>query len=247
MRYLITIFFYFLLQSNTFATPVKDFTARYNLYHSGFYIGQSKKSLTTKNDFLTFSSISKTAGVAAWFFDITVTETSKLQFKNNRLNFFSYSYVEEGKDKNESIQLHLEQPQSFYNSHTKKRYPVAKNLHDVLGFTVSIMHDLQAGKREIKYTIAEKSKIRIYTLKLIQKEELATYKGKISTLKMEHYDPQTKTRFTLWCAENMGFLPIRIRKINYKGKVVLLNLTHFNQQAIDLILDEDEDEDEDSD
>ena len=60
-----------------------------------------------------------------------------------------------------------------------------------------------------------------------------------------HYDPQTKTRFTLWCAENMGFLPIRIRKINYKGKVVLLNLTHFNQQAIDLILDEDEDEDTD--
>jgi len=243
MRYLITIFFYFLLQSNIFATPVKDFTARYNLYHNDFYIGQSKKTLTTKNNFLTLSSISTTAGIAAWFFDITITETSKLQHKNNRLNFFSYSYVEKGKDKN--YQVHLEQPQSFYNSHTKKSYPLAKNLHDLLGFTVAIMHDLQAGKREIKYTIAEKSKVRIYTLKLIQKEDLATNKGKISTLKMEHYDPKTKTRFTLWCAENMDFLPIRIRKINYKGKVVLFNLTHFNQQAIDLILDDDEDEDTD--
>lgn len=245
MRYLITIFFYFLLQSNSFATPVKDFTSRYNLYHNDFYIGQSKKTLTTKDNFLTLSSISKTAGVAAWFFDITITEISKLQLKNNRLSFFSYSYDEKGKTKNESYEIHLEKPQKFYNSHTKKSYPLAKNLHDILGFTVAVMHDLQAGKREIKYTIAEKSKVRIYTLKLIQKEDLTTSKGKISTLKMEHYDPKSRTRFTLWCAESMDFLPIRIRKINYKGRVVLFNLTHYNQQAIDLILDEDEDEDTD--
>lgn len=240
MQYLITITFYFLLQSITFASPLKDFTAGYDLYHNGMYIGQSTRKLTTKDKFLTYSSVAKTAGVVAWFIDITITETSKLLFKNKRLNFISYDYNEKNKDKNEGYQLRLDKPQQFYNSYKKQHYPVAKNLHDTLGFTVAIMHDIQLGKREIKYTIAEKDNLKTYTLKFIKKEALITDKGKISTLKMEHYDPQTKARFTFWCAENMGFLPIRISNINQKGDENLLNLNRFNQKKIYLELDEEE-------
>ena len=103
------------------------------------------------------------------------------------------------------------------------------------------MYDLQAGKREIQYSVAEKKKLKTYILKFIKKENIQTSNGEISTLKMEHYDPQTKHRFTLWCAENMGFLPVRILKINHKGNEDLLNLTQFNNKKIHLNLDEDED------
>ena len=57
---------------------------------------------------------------------------------------------------------------------------------------------------------------------------------------MEHYDPQTKERFTLWCAGNMGFLPIKIQSTNKKGDENLLNLTHFNQNPINLNLNNEE-------
>ncbi len=240
MRYLLTLIFYFILHSIAFAAPIKDFTASYDLYHNEFYIGQSTRRLKTKNKFLTFTSTAETAGIAAWFFNITITETSKLRFKNKRLNFFSYQYNEKNNDKNEGYQLRLDKSHQFYNSHTKQLYPAAKNLHDTLGFTVAIMLDLQAGKREITYTIAEKDNLKTYTLKFIKKEKLITNTGEISTLKMEHYNPQTKHRFTFWCAENMGFLPVRIRNINHKGDENLLNLTHFNQQSIYLNLDSEE-------
>lgn len=102
------------------------------------------------------------------------------------------------------------------------------------------MHDMQAGNRSITYTIAEKDKLKTYSIKFIQKENLATNNSSVPTLKMEHYNPQTKQRFTFWCAENMGFLPIRIRKINRKGKEILLNLTQFNQKKIYLSLDDED-------
>ena len=245
MRYLITISLYFLLQNSVFATQLKDFTASYNLYHNDFFVGQSTRTLSSKNKNLTFLSTAKTDGVAAWFFNITITETSKLLFKNKRLHFISYSYNEKNGDDNEGYQIQLEQPDKLYNSYTKESYPAVKNLHDTLGFTVAIMQDMQAGKREIKYTIAEKDSLKIYTLKFIKKENLKTKKGLISTLKMEHYDPQTKYRFTFWCAENMGFLPIRIRNINPKGDANLLNLTHFNQKAIPLNMDTNESDESD--
>ena len=238
MPYIIAIALSFLLQLSASASSLKDFSASYDLYHNGMYIGKSNRLLSTKNKLLTFTSTAKTAGILALFSDITVTETSKLRFKNNRLNFFSYTYNEKDSDKNEGYQLRLDKFHQFYNSSTEQHYPVTKNLHDTLGFTVAIMPELQAGKREIKYHIAEKDSLKNYTLKFIQKENLITDNGEISTLKMEHYDPQTKLRFTLWCAENMDFLPIRIRNINHKGDENLLNLTSFNKKQIYLELND---------
>lgn len=238
MRHIITILSLFLcLPIIAFSAPVKDFTAQYKLYHNGLYVGISERRLKTEKNMLTFTSATETAGLAALFFKITINETSKLLLKNEQLKFVSYNYDEKNKDKNVVYQLSLDKPQQFYNSYTKQHYPAANNLHDTLGFTVAIMHDLQAGKREIKYTIAEKDNLKTYTLKFIKEEKLTTNNGDINTLKMEHYNPQTKHRFTFWCAEKMGFLPVRIRNINHKGDENLFNLTQFNQQAIYLNLE----------
>ena len=240
MRYSLTIIFYFFLQTSSFSAPLKDFTASYDLYHSNMYIGQSTRRLSTKNQLLTFTSIAKSEGIAAWFYDITINEKSELQLKNQQLNFFSYSYTEKKNNKNKSYQLHLDKKNKFYNSHTNEHYPIAANLHDTLGITIAIMYDMQIGKRNMKYTIAEKDKLKNYSIKFLQKENLATDNGEISSLKMEHYNPQTKERFTFWCATDMGFLPIRIRKINRKGKEILLTLSKFNAKDIHISMDDDE-------
>jgi len=234
MRYLVTIILTIILQASVNAAPVKDFTATYDLYHNQFFVGKSKRSLNTESKNLTFTSTAETAGVAAWFFNVTITEISKLQLNNKHLNFVSYTYNEKNSDENKGYELRLDKTKNFYNSHTKKLYPTTTNLHDTLGFTVAIMQDMQAGQRNITYTIAEKDNLKKYTLKFIKKENLSTDKGEISTLKMEHYDPQTKHRFTFWCADKMNFLPVRIRNINHKGDESLLNLTHFNQQPISM-------------
>jgi len=122
MKHLITIILTLVFQSITYAATVKDFTATYDLYHNEFYVGKSERSLNTENKNLTFSSIAETAGVAAWFFNITITEISKLRLKNKRLNFVSYSYNEKDSDKNKGYQLYLEKTHNFYNTHTKQLY-----------------------------------------------------------------------------------------------------------------------------
>ncbi len=240
MQYFITIILGFLLYSPSYSTPLKDFIASYALYHNEMYIGQSLRRLSTGNQFLTFSSIAESKGIAAWFYDITINEESKLQFKDQRLNFFSYSYNEKKNNEIKNYQLHLNKQEKLHNSHTNEIYPLTNNLHDTLGFTIAIMHDLQSGLREMKYTIAEKDKLKTYHIKFIEKENLTTNYGTITTLKMEHYDPKTSKRFTLWCAEKLDFLPVRIRKINHKGKETLLNLTQFNQKTLDIPLEEEE-------
>lgn len=233
MKYITLLFsLYFLIPLTSNAKAVKDFTAEYALYHNQLFVGESKRQFVNSNNALTFSAFTETAGLAALFIDIKINEVSTLQFKNNQLNFVSYQYNEKNKDKKETYQLTLAKNQKFYNSYTKQYYPAKKNLQDTLGFTVAIMQDLQAGKRDIKYTIAEKDNLKSYRLKFIKKENISTSDGYISTLKMEHYNPVTKHRFTFWCAETMDFIPLRIRKINHKGDEDIFNLTMFNKQKI---------------
>lgn len=228
----------FLLSLTTQANGVKDFTAEYDLYHNGLLVGESKRQFKNNNESLKFTAFTETAGLAALFIDIKINEVSTLQLKNNQLRFVSYQYNEKNKNKNETYRLSLGKDQTFYNSYTKQHYPADKNLQDTLGFTVAIMQDMQTGKRDIKYTIAEKDNLKSYSLKFIKKENLSTNDGYITSHKMEHYNPATKHRFTFWCAEKMGYLPVRIQKINHKGDKDVFNLIRFNKKRIYLNLQE---------
>ena len=238
MPYITNIFFlYFFLPVIAFSTSIKDFSATYKLYHNDMYVGESFRQLNTSGENLSYTATTESDGLIAIFFDISITEKSKLNLKNKQLNFISYSYDEKNNDKKESYQLVLNKNQQFYNTHTKEYYPAAKNLQDILGFTVAIMHDLQAGKRTMNYTIAERDRFKTYTLKFLKEEKFTANNSQINTLKMEYFDPKENFRFTFWCAENMGFLPIKIQNINHKGDKKVFNLTHFNKKPLYLDLD----------
>ena len=241
MQSIITTVSLLLLPLIAFSSPLKDFTAQYKLYHNDLYVAESTRKLITNKNQLTITAATETAGLAALFLSVTINETSKLHFKNNKLNFVSYEYNEKNKGRDKHYRLYLDKPRQLYNSYTKKHYPAAENLHDLLGFSVATMLELKAGKREIKYTIADEDSLKPYTLKLIKKEKLATDNGYITTLKMEHYDPEKKHRFTFWCDPEMEFLPVRIRTINQKGDENLFNLSRYNNKQIYLNLEDEED------
>ena len=240
MRYLITLFFYLLLNNVAFSASIKDFTSRYEIYHNDFHVGTTIRKLNKEKDFFIFSSESTTAGVASWFFDVTITETSKLIDKDNQLHFHSFKYLRNKNGEKKGYQLNLKNPQQFYNTYKKKLFPVTKDLHDTLGFTVAIMYDLKMGKRSILYTVAKKTKIDNYQLEFIKEENLETNTGSIQTLKMEYFNPKKKQRFTIWCAPEMDYLPIKILSTNNDGDEDLLKLTHFNNKPVHLSLDEEE-------
>lgn len=240
MRYLITLFLYLLLQNIAFSASIKDFTSRYEIYHNNFHVGTTTRKLKKEKDFLIFSSKSTTAGIASWFFDVTITEKSKLIDKNKQLHFHSFNYQKNKNGEKEGYQLNLKNPQQFYNTYKKKLFPVSNDLHDTLGFTVAIMYDLKMGKRSITYAIAKKRKIDNYQLEFLKEENLETNTGTIQTLKMEYFDQKKKKRVTIWCAPEMDYLPIKILNINNNGDENLLRLTHFNNKPVHLSVDEEE-------
>ena len=232
MRFITVIFCLLLMQPLAYAATIKNFTASYAVYQNGFFLGNSKRALNSASNMYTLSSVTESAGIAAWFFKVKIVETSRLRLKDNKLFFNSYSYDEKQKNKHDKHSLSLDKSNQLYNSFTKQNYPLTKNLHDGLGFTLAMMHDLKNGIRKLNYTIAEKEHLKSYSIKYISEEIISTDDGDVKTLKMEHYDAKTKSRFTFWCAEKFDFLPLRINNIKQNGDEITLNLTRYNNKDV---------------
>ena len=259
MKYSI-IFSFFLIAQLVFAesisqNKINNYSAIYEVYHNETHVAHSSRKLTSKNNVYELSSKTELAGIFSWFSDITVTETSRLLLKNNKLKFQSYSFQETDNDKNKSYELYLEkktgkkkknnqnsEPLQFFNSHLNKTLPAAENLQDTLGFTVAIMHDLQKGNRNIRYTIAEKDNLKTYSLKFLKNKELTANNKALNTIKLEHYNPETQHRFTFWCAEELNYLPVRIQNIKKNGDEILLNLIKLNNKKLILDIDDETDD-----
>lgn len=240
MRNLLLTAIIFLLPAFTFASPVANFSASYAVYKNGFFLGNSKRTLKAEKNILNYSAVTETAGIAAIFFDVTINEISKLTLKDNKLGIHSYTYDEKNGDKRTIHQLYIDKTGKLFNSYTKENYPITSNLHDGLGFSIAMMADLKKGLRDIKYTIAEKEKLKDYHIKYVKEEILPSDSGGLKTIKIEHTEPGSKNRFTFWCAPSMGFLPVIIQNVKNNGDEVLLKLTDYNNKAVYLYTDEDE-------
>lgn len=240
MYKLVTALLLLFINSSVLAATVNNFSANYDVYQNGFYLGTSLRTLTNNKNTFTFTSVTQSGGIAAWFFDVKINETSTLIQKDNHLSISSYKYEEKQKNKHEILELKIDETQQLYNSYNKQHYPLTQNMYDGLGFSIALMHDLKNGLREVNYTIAEKEHLKSYQLKFRGFEKLREGNKTINTLKMEHFDPESKYRFTFWCAETMDFLPIRIRNVKNNGDEIVLNLSEFNQKAIYLDLENDD-------
>lgn len=232
-----------LLPGFSMAAAVKDFVAIYDLYYNGIYVGKSTRTLKTENHILTFHSLAKSAGLAAIFVDVTINETSKLIYKNDRLQFFSYHYDEVNNDKHDEFSIVRKGKKQIYNSFRQKTFPLVSNLQDQLGFSVTLMHDLRKKEADITYSLADKEQIKNYTLKLLGHEKIDTDAAPLDTVKLEFKDKGNNARFVVWCAPSMDYVPVRILSVTPHGNENMLKLNNYNGRKIYIDYGGDEEQD----
>ncbi|MEZ5671654.1 MAG: DUF3108 domain-containing protein [Thiotrichaceae bacterium] len=81
---------------------------------------------------------------------------------------------------------------------------------DSLLYQVVIMGDLQQGKRDLSYRIADRAKIKTYTAEFQSEETINTGMGKLNTLRYRYDSPDGKRHTTLWCAPQLHYLVVQV-------------------------------------
>lgn len=209
----------------------RGFEANYEVHYTGFYIGDSNRALTRQDpDSWTYKSYTEPKGVAAAFVADKVNETSKIRMVNNRFQPEFYDYHQYGGKDKVKFRLDFDwQANKLSNSYKNETFPLEAETHDLLSFQIQLMSDLQAGKKSVSYTIADKKRIDTYHLKLSKTEQIETPLKSFSTIKLISNKIRNKLQFIFWCAPELDYLPVKVLRVDKKGRksVMLLKSVKF--------------------
>jgi len=210
------------------------FTARYDVSKNEFLLGVSERKLIPKSSSqYSYTSYSYATGIASWFVQDKITETSHFQLRNNIVTPSRYDYKNSNGKPNDNFSIIFDNKKNTVTrTRDNKELDIAQNKQDLLSFQIAIMAAMQANNKSIKFTIVDNDSIGEYSL-IHQKDEVINLsEGDINTQVMESSSKTNKDRYIFWCAKKYNYLPIKIKKIEHSGDTLLIQLNRINGKEV---------------
>lgn len=90
--------------------------------------------------------------------------------------------------------------------------------HDRVSIQYQLMHDLLNDEPSEKYRMFEVDKQKVLNIRLIESKTVKVRAGKYEAIGIQHQAENSSRVTTLWCVEELGFLPVVIEQ-HRKGKL----------------------------
>ena len=101
--------------------------------------------------------------------------------------------------------------------------------HDSVSIQYQLMHDLLAGNPSKHYTLFDIDKLKVANVSDAGKKEVKTKAGNYTAVGVRHQKEGSSRITTLWCVEELGYLPVIIEqhrkgKLNFRATLVKYSL-----------------------
>ncbi len=221
--------------------PVQPFDAVYSLTKGMLAIGETRHTLAREGERITFRSVSRPKGIAAWFVKDVIEESSELFVEQNRFYPLRYSRKQSGGKRKKNTQIALDWDQlmarAVHNGQAFE-YLFPTDVQDKLMFQLQIMADLPEGKTEWHIPVVKRHKVTHYHVKATAGKLIKTPYGEFNTVKVSRILPPgvKEEKIVMWCAKRLGYLPVQIDFEDRKGITFhgyLKKLTGIHAQPVE--------------
>ena len=194
--------------------PVTPFQARYEVYASGFSIGEAVITLTTTAPgAYQMSSDVRPNGLVALLASGRIHEQVSGEIHHGTIRPIQYERLLDTGRKSNQMQLRFDwsaaQVQARYNSE-QATLPLAPGVVDPLSLQLVVMGDLQRGQVPSQYSLVDKTEIKTYQIRNQGEETLDTPLGPLRTVRINQYTPGKTRMTTFWVAPGKQYLLARI-------------------------------------
>lgn len=204
--------------SVSLASPLPEqFSATYTVKKAGVTIGETKRTLTRINNHengqYLFESITRPTGIAKLFTSGQVVERSHWQFFEGRPRPVKYTFFNSGSKKKRNVQLDFNWEENrVINTVNNEPWtmPLEYGAVDKLLYQLRIMQDLPTSQSTLRYPVADGGKLKYYVIDILGKERIRTPMGIFDAVRLRHTKGKRQT--TMWCAQELGYLPVRIEQ-----------------------------------
>jgi hypothetical protein len=210
---------------------LEPFKVTYNIYKGPLKVGAISRDLRIKDDGqYTFTSRMESKGFAKFLSGSLLLETSKGAITEGKIIPHTYLRKTDKPDKN--YELNFDRKSNFV-----KRVDSAEGYEEILkgdtfdklSYQAQMMMDLSSIlKEDLKYDIASQKKIVTYNVTFIKEKKISTPMGKFKTLVVNRKDPYSSKETTVYCAEDLDWLPVRIEHTDKKGRSMAAKIVSYN-------------------
>lgn len=205
--------------------PEKDFSYLYALSKNDFTVANIERRLRISPNKLIFSSYTYPVGFASLFISDTINEKSIISIINKQIRTQSYSYVKKSDNNKEQFHIKFDWANKLIiDSRGKTPFNLTSNSFDPLSFQLALARAAQKKPINLSFTLVENKHVKTYKLKFLGQENLETDAGSFSTHKFEYFDEVKKRKIIIWCAEQLNYLPVQIKRIDDDGDYGMLKL-----------------------
>ena len=198
----------------TDAEPGTPFVVSYNLYNRGAKVATMHRAMNQRPDgSFSYRSETKTTGLFSLVRKDQIIEESIWNLADGRLQPLFYTYDHSGgrKDRRVAVLFDWDEMRITNTVNGESwRMPTHPEVMDKLLYQFAIMFDLQAGRTDLQYTVADGGKVKVYEFEQVGNEEVDTPLGKFQSLKFIRHKQGTDRATILWCAPQLQFLPVKV-------------------------------------
>jgi hypothetical protein len=202
--------------SNAFAvdsTPSPEFSSQYVLHKGPMELGETTRRLyLSENGSYVFYSESKPVGIARLFTKSNITEVSEWIYVQGQLRPLNYTYDRRGDSNLRQVKINFDWQKLTATSTVDSPWQISVHpgTLDKLLYHLALVHDLQQGRQELTYSVADSGTIKSYLFTVVGEETVTTELGTHKTIKLERNGGSHET--IVWCAPQLGYIPVKLEQ-----------------------------------
>ncbi|HRE53713.1 MAG TPA: DUF3108 domain-containing protein [Candidatus Competibacter sp.] len=207
--------------------PVKPFQARYEVYGSGFSIGEAVMSLNLAGDAYQMSTRVRPNGLAAMLVSGQIDEQASGEIREGAIRPIRYERRVETPKKKQTVQLRFDwSAKQIQASDNERRatLPLSSGVMDPLSLNLQAMWDLQNGRAPTQYVLADETELKTYQIKNEGEETLDTSVGKLRAIRLSQAKPGKTRITTFWFAPPLHYLPVRVMQQKDNKEVLRMEI-----------------------
>lgn len=185
--------------------------------------GKLRTEVSLTEEGYSANSVLKASGIASWFVRGDVTERSEFSIIENGVRPLTFHSVDKisKEDKYMDFIFDWEQKQVIGKIDGEDFVlDLEDRAHDRVSLQYELMLDLLNDSRTAEYTLVDDDEIKSLHVTYVGVESVKVPYGKFEAIKIQHRKEKSDRVTTLWCVEELDYLPVKIEQ-HRNGKLAV--------------------------
>lgn len=215
--YLYILSLFLLLPGISLAALPDDFEANYKVSKSILTIGHMEVTLQRdKKGNPVYGSVTEAGGLVSIFRRDRITEQSNIELTPGGFRPTRFVHIHKGSKKNRDEDIRFDWAKyEASNSISGKEWKqkIHDGVVDNLTIQLSLMSDLQEGKKPLEYTVVDKGELKSFRFEIVGRETVEVPAGKFETIKLKRTRKDSRRITYMWTAPSLHYLPVKLQHV----------------------------------